>query len=125
MAPADFLLGDAASFSQNNLQNDIERHQYIGLYAQDSWKIKRNLSLNYGVRWEPYIGPQMIYGYVSHFSQADFNANVHSAIYHNAPAGTLFPGDAGFDTNDRPTYIDWKSTAPRIGLVCDLREMGI
>ena len=93
LAPADFLLGDAASFTQNNLQADIERHQYIGLYAQDSWKIKRNLSLNYGLRWEPYFGPQMLKGYVSHFSRADFDANVHSMVYPNAPAGTIFPGD--------------------------------
>jgi len=124
LAPADFLLGDAASFTQNNLQDDIERHQYIGLYAQDSWKIKRNLSLNYGIRWEPYIGPQMIYGYVSHFSQADFNTNVHSKIYPNAPAGTFFPGDVGFDTNKRPTNIDWKSSAPRFGLVWDPKGDG-
>ena len=57
LAPADFLLGDASSFTQNNLQLDIERHNYIGLYAQDSWKIRPNLSLNYGLRWEPYMGP--------------------------------------------------------------------
>jgi hypothetical protein len=34
LAPADFLLGAASSFTQNNLQDDIERHNYVGLYAQ-------------------------------------------------------------------------------------------
>jgi len=124
LAPADFLLGDASTFQQNNLQNDIERHNYIGLYAQDSWKIKSNLSLNYGLRWEPYMGPRMIEGYVSHFDQADFNAGVHSVVYPNGPVGTLFPGDAGFDTNDRPTHIDWKDFAPRFGLVWDPKGDG-
>jgi hypothetical protein len=117
LAPADFLLGDVATYIQNNLQQDTERHQYIGLYVQDSWKIGRNLSLNYGLRWEPYFGPQMLHGFVSHFSQADFDANVHSAIYPNAPAGTIFPGDAEFDTNRRPSNIAWKDFAPRFGMV--------
>ena len=124
LAPADFLLGDAASYTQNNLQEDIERHDYIGLYAQDSWKIKRNLSLNYGLRWEPYMGPQMIKGYVSHFSQADFNAGGHSTVYPNGPVGTLFPGDPGFNTNDRPSNIAWKDFAPRIGMVWDPKGDG-
>jgi hypothetical protein len=124
LAPADFLLGDVASFTQNNLQEDIERHQYIGLYAQDSWKIRRNLALNYGLRWEPYFGPQMFKGYVSHFSQPDFNANVHSTVYPHAPSGTLFPGDLGFDTNNRPANVAWKDFAPRFGLVWDPKGDG-
>jgi hypothetical protein len=124
MAPADYMLGIASSFIQNNLQEDIERHQYFGLYVQDSWKIKRNLTLNYGLRWEPYIGPQMVKGYVSHFSPAAFNAGVHSTVYPNAPAGTLFPGDAGFDTNNRPSNIRWKDFAPRIGVVWDPKGDG-
>ena len=124
LAPADFLLGSASSFVQNNLQDDIERHNYVGLYAQDSWKIRPNLSVNYGLRWEPYMGPQMIKGYVSHFDMADFNAGVHSKVYPNAPAGTLFPGDAGFNTNNRPTNIRWKDFAPRLGLVWDPKGDG-
>jgi len=124
MAPADFLLGDVASFTQNNLQQDIERHQYFGLYAQDSWKIKRNLSVNYGLRWEPYFGPQMKEGFVSHFSRADFDANVISTVYPHAPAGTLFPGDVGFDTNKRPAQVAWKDFAPRFGLVWDPKGNG-
>ena len=124
MAPADFLLGDASSFTQNNLQLDQERHTYIGVYAQDSWKIRPNLSLNYGLRWEPFIDPQMTSGYVSHFDMASFLANVHSTVYPNGPAGTFFPGDSQFNTNQRPAYIDWKSVAPRIGMVWDPKGDG-
>ena len=124
MAPADFLLGDASSFTQNNLQLDQERHTYIGVYAQDSWKIRRNLSLNYGLRWEPYIDPQMTSGYVSHFDMASFLGNVHSTVYPNGPAGTFFPGDSQFNTNERPAYIDWKNVAPRIGMVWDPKGDG-
>jgi len=124
MAPADFLLGDVSSFTQNNLQLDQERHTYLGVYAQDSWKIRPNLSVNYGLRWEPYIDPQMTSGYVSHFDMASYLANVHSTVYPNGPAGTFFPGDSQFNTNERPAYIDWKDVAPRIGAVWDPKGDG-
>ena len=74
------------------------------LYAQDNWKATSHLTLNYGVRWEPYIGGAMATGYVSHFDPALFAQNVHSTVYPNAPAGLLFPGDPGFNTNDRPSH---------------------
>ena len=50
--------------------------------------------------------------------------NVHSTVYPNGPAGTLFPGDAEFNTNERPTYINWKDFAPRFGLVWDPKGDG-
>ena len=124
LAPADFMLGNASSFTQNNLQLDQERHTYIGVYAQDSWKIRHNVSLNYGLRWEPFIDPQMTSGYVSHFDMASFLANTHSKVFPNGPAGTFFPGDSQFNTNQRPAYINWKDFAPRLGLVWDPKGDG-
>ncbi len=124
LAPADFLIGTPSSFTQNNLQLDQERHTYIGVYAQDSWKIRPNLALNYGIRWEPFIDPQMTSGYVSHFDMASFLANVHSTVYPNGPAGTFFPGDSQFNTNQRPAYINWNDWAPRFGVVWDPKGDG-
>ncbi len=118
------MLGDVNTYAQGNYQPDIERHNYIGLYAQDSWKIKSNLTVSYGLRWEPYLGPKMIYGYVTQFSQADFNNNVHSTVYANAPAGLLFPGDAGFTNSNRPTNTKLNDFAPRLGVVWDPKGDG-
>ena len=36
-----------------------------------------------------------------------------------APAGTLYPGDAGFQTGGRPNYTTWNDWAPRFGLAWD------
>jgi len=119
LADADFMLGALSSYTQMRLQEDVERHQYVGPYVQDSWKIKSNLTLNYGIRWEPYFGPSMKDGYVSHFDYTDFLANVHSSVYPNAPAGTFFPGDSKFTTGKRPNNVSWKDFAPRIGMVWD------
>ncbi len=121
---ADFLLGLPASEGQSSLTLDDERHQYIGLYAQDSWRVTSRLRINYGLRWEPYIGASLQRGRVTHFDYDNFVNNVHSTVYPNAPAGVQYPGDPGFQTNDRPNNIRWNNFAPRVGLVFDPSNNG-
>ena len=124
LSMADFLLGKASTFTQGGVQYDYERYAYIGLYVQDNWKITPHLTLNVGLRWEPFIGGKMPLGYVQHFDMGDFINNVHSTVYPNAPAGILFPGDKGFDTNGRPSHIRPNDFAPRVGLVWDPKGDG-
>jgi hypothetical protein len=121
---ADLFLGDAATYSQQNLQFDDERYTYFGAYVQDAWKATPHVTVNAGLRWEPYFGGRMTTNEVTHFSQADFNANLHSTIYPNAPAGLLFPGDSGFNTGGRPNNTVWNDFAPRLGVVWDPRGDG-
>ena len=124
LSMADFLTGYVASFTQQGIQYDDERYHYVGVYAQDNWKVTPRLNINYGLRWEPYIGGAMATGYVQHFSQTLFNENVHSTIYPNAPAGLQFPGDPGFNTNDRPSHTHLNDFAPRLGVVWDPKGDG-
>ena len=121
---ADFLLGRTTSFQQGGLQYAYERYHNLGLYAQDNWKLTPHLTLNYGLRWEPYIGGSMPLGYVMHFDRGLFDQNVHSSVYPNAPAGVLFPGDKGFDTNGRPSNTKLNDFAPRLGVVWDPKGDG-
>src|SRR5580704_15293887 len=121
---ADFLLGKPTSFGDPSLTVDSERHEYVGLYAQDSWRLGAKLKINYGLRWEPYIGGTLDYGHVSHFDPTLFAANVHSTAFPNAPAGIEYPGDPGFDTNSRPNYIKWNNFAPRFGAIYDPNNDG-
>jgi hypothetical protein len=116
---ADFIAGALGSMVQLNISHDNENWRYFGLYAQDSWKVNSRLTLNYGLRWEPYLGGSFPLGQVTHFNMADFLANVHSTKYPNAPAGTFYPGDPGFNTGSRPNYTTWNDWAPRIGLAWD------
>jgi hypothetical protein len=124
LSMGDFLLGQASSFTQGGIQYDYERYNYVGLYAQDNWRITPHLTVNAGLRWEPFIGGKMVLGYVSHFEQSWFTQNLHSTVYPNAPAGVLFDGDPGFDTNQRPSHIKWNEFAPRLGVVWDPRGDG-
>jgi hypothetical protein len=118
-AMSDFVAGALDSMIQLNISHDNEDWRYLGLYAQDSWKVNSRLTLNYGIRWEPYLAGSFPLGQVTHFNMTDFLNNVHSAIYPNAPAGTLYPGDTGFQTGARPNYTTWNDWAPRIGLAWD------
>src|SRR5262249_21519952 len=52
---ADLLVGNARTFAQGTIYGFYTRQYYETLYAQDTWKASRRLTLNYGVRWEPYI----------------------------------------------------------------------
>jgi hypothetical protein len=121
---ADFLLGDAATFTQGNLQYDDNRYNYFGLYAQDNWKVTSRLTANFGLRWEPYFGGSLKTGEVTHFSPELFAQGVQSGVYVNAPAGLQFPGDPGFNTGNRPAFTSWKDFAPRAGIAWDPQGNG-
>ena len=121
---ADFLIGSPSSFAQNTISNDRERQRNLGLYAQDSWRVTPRLTLNYGLRWDPYFGTVIPNGWVSHFDMNAFLNNVHSTVYPNAPAGTLFPGDPNYGAGDRPMKTRLKDFAPRIGLAWDPQGNG-
>lgn len=54
---ADFLLGIPSQYNQSQLQPFYGRNRYWGLYAQDSWRVRSDLILNYGLRWDR-IGPR-------------------------------------------------------------------
>lgn len=49
---ADFLLGAADTFQQGVQFPLYNRATYYGLFAQDSWRAGRTLTLNYGLRWD-------------------------------------------------------------------------
>ena len=121
---ADFISGSLDSFTQINISHDNEKWNYLGLYAQDNWKVNSHLTVNYGLRWEPYFNGRLLNGQVSHFDMADFLNNVHSTVYPNAPAGTLYPGDPGFDTGGRPNKTTWLNFAPRLGVAWDPKGDG-
>ncbi len=92
---------------------------YLGLYAQDTWKMSSKTTLNYGVRWEPGFAQQIRNGAIYNFSVDRFNNNIKTTQYANAPPGFLYPGDDGF-VNDKAGMKDnlWQFS-PRVGFAWD------
>src|SRR5208282_4122303 len=48
----NYMLGLADSYLQGSAQRENIRDTGVYLFAQDSWKIKPNITMNYGFRWE-------------------------------------------------------------------------
>lgn len=49
---ANYLLGLPVSYSQGSANTELVRSTSLYFFAQDSWKLKSNVTLNYGLRWE-------------------------------------------------------------------------
>lgn len=113
----DFLTGKQNSFGQSRQQKTTYRQNIFSLYAQDTFHFNSHLTLSLGVRYEPMLYQTDKFGLGSTFDQSAFNANTHSTVYPNAPAGIFFYGDAGVPkkfTNNR-----WNNFSPRFSLSYD------
>src|SRR6202451_709649 len=127
----NYLLGIGNSYFQGSAQHELVRSTSLYLFVQDSWKIKPNVTLNYGLRWEmntpltdigkkvqtfrpgevstvypctlPTSSPLYVAGSVTTCDEAGVT-----------PVGLVFPGDKGVPDALTNTY--YKGFAPRLGL---------
>jgi hypothetical protein len=111
---ADFLLGLPDFYSQQSSPTFYERAADGDLFAQDSYRIRPNLTLNYGLRWD-YVTPWA----EKYHQTTTFVQGVQSQTFPGAPLGYLVPGDVlpdGHKIPDgiAPTPLD--NFSPRFGL---------
>lgn len=106
---ADYLLGAPAQFVQCSEQLLNNRARYGGLFGQDSWKFRPNLTVNAGLRWEVATPWSDTDGMLS-----TARPGVQSVIFPTAPLGYLVPGDPGVPSTISP--IQWNTVAPRLGI---------
>ncbi|MGH9672824.1 MAG: TonB-dependent receptor plug domain-containing protein, partial [Bryobacteraceae bacterium] len=106
---SDFLLGLPARFTQGSVRVNKIRSETFSLFFQDDWKVHSDLSLSFGVRYEPFF---------PYYSDEDeltvFRPDQKSAIYPNAPVGLLYANDTGVPRGG--TGNDWNNVAPRVSL---------
>ena len=124
-----YLLGLDDSYLQGSAQRENVRSTGLYLFAQDSWKIKPSLTLNYGLRWELDTPLADALHHVQTFRPGQ-NSTVYPCLLTAAeqtslgastcaaagvqPTGLVVPGDTGIPAGLTQTY--YKAFAPRIGL---------
>jgi hypothetical protein len=109
---ADFLLGIPDSYTQSSGGFIDASAKGIYSYAQDSWKVTSNFTMNYGIGWQ--INTPL----TDHFNGGRaincFRPGQQSFVFPTAPAGLVFPGDNGCSSSGY--YTGFKNFGPRLGL---------
>ncbi len=106
---ADFLLGSSDEYEGGVALPIWTRSWYYGAYIQDSWRATKNLTVNYGLRWDV----------SSPWSEAhnQFETLVpgkQSQVFPGAPLGWVFPTDPGIPETIAP--VRHHNFAPRLGV---------
>jgi hypothetical protein len=139
----NYLMGLPDSYLQGSTQTEDVRGNAVYLFAQDSWKIRPNLTMNYGLRWEynqpiydaggryqTYRPGQATTTYPCQIATTDpVNPNFGSPTAQPVscqpgtpfeeyfPLGLVVPGDKGVPKGLTDSY--YKAFAPRFGLAWD------
>ena len=140
----NYFLGLPDTYGQGGAQFEHVRSTGVYLFAQDSWKIKPNLTLNYGLRWE-LDTPMVDIGHrvqtfrpgqqdtqfpcvIGAAGSASLGFPVGTSCDPGGPAqsvyplGLVVPGDKGVPPGLTSTY--YKSFAPRIGIAWSPGDSG-
>ena len=132
----NYFLGLPNSFGQGSAQEENVHSSALYLFAQDSWKLKPNVTLNYGLRWELNTPQYDTGNRLQTFRPGQADTLYPCAIGANGsaltgypvgtdcsptgpgasvfPLGEVIPGDKGIQRGMTTTY--YKAFAPRIGL---------
>jgi hypothetical protein len=133
----NYLMGLPDSDLIGSTNTEDVRGNAIYLFAQDSWKVKPNITLNYGLRWEynvPFYDAGGRYqtfrpGQATTTYPCQLQDPNQIALYGSSdcsptgpanavfPLGLVVPGDAGVPRGLTKSY--YKSFAPRIGIAWD------
>jgi len=118
---ADLMIGRMSSFVAGNALSDYMRQTVFGAYVQDAWRVRPNLTLNFGLRWEPSLPAYDKQDRGNQFSLPDFLAGYHTIDkrYPSAPAGLLFATDPQNTNGHTFTDSHWLASSPRLGMVWD------
>ncbi len=117
-AVASFMLGKLRTFRQGAGEFKNNRNQFIGMYVQDNFRVNKRLTLNFGLRYEPYFPWREVRGRVEQFRPDAYWRGETSKMFTNAPPGLFFPGDAGVPENG--TDSRYNTFMPRLGFAYDV-----
>jgi len=117
---ADFMFGRAYSFQQGGGQFKNLVGVQWALFLQDNWRATNRLTVNAGIRWDPWLP------YYDRQGRVDCWApGVRSVRYPNAPEGLTYGGashDASCPLAGSMPY--WGQIGPRLGFAYRVTQNG-
>ena len=113
-ATADFMLGlfnsGSVGFGVRDTDNNTNFH---GLFIQDEFKVRPNLTLTYGLRYEPFLPWKEAHSRVN-----TIRPYQQSTVTPDAPIGIVYVGDRGVTSGIVPA--DKNNFGPRLGFAWDV-----
>ena len=114
---ASFLLGDVDSYSIAAVADYRQAKKQLGFYVQDSWKITRKLTVDYGVRYD--YGS---YYQEEHGRAVDFSATTPNPSAGGAPGAFIFEGSGPGKCNCQFAHNYPYALGPRVGAAYSLND---
>jgi hypothetical protein len=121
------LSAETNEYVYNGRLNQKSRMNEVGLFAQDSWRLKPNVTFNYGLRWELQLPFTPLTTNWSMSTLADLcgisglgagpggrQCNLFQPG--NIPAPDVIPQYVQYNPGDPGYNTDWNNLAPNIGI---------
>ena len=115
-----FLNTDTGVYAENARAHRLAEQRSYGLFIQDSWRMRPNFTVNYGVRWQPQTG------YVAKTFGNYTRLESYDQVYGLSGLGNIFKPGTLTGTAPRVVPIaigestyptDWNNFAPTVGVV--------
>ena len=112
-ALADFMIGKFYNLEQGAGEYKNTRFNILSAFAQDSFRVTPRLTLDLGLRWDPFFPYTDALGKLAAYYPGE-----QSTRYPNAPAGILYAGDPGVPPGAFARR--WANLGPRVGFAWDV-----
>ena len=121
---AEFLMGRITRMEHSGPGRLIMDEWNLGMYTQDTWRATNRVTVNLGLRWEPFLGQNVAESRRLQLQHGQLPKKCDEQVYLKAPAGLVYPGDAGFPDGLSGQKKQWLNLSPRAGVAWDVHGDG-
>jgi hypothetical protein len=113
------VLGGDGKYALNGSRHFEIQENTNGLFAQDSWRMRQNLTLTYGIRWQPQIGAKMNTANYAILSDPNmvFDVSGPGNLFSPGTIGGPVPTVRGNTIGEKAFKDDLNNFAPSFGMV--------
>lgn len=113
-----YLTADG-TYQENASQDQLAKQKTYGLFAQDSWRVRPNLTVNFGLRWQPqesFTFETGNYARLENFNQI-FGVSGAGNIFRPGTFTGTAPRAVAYQIGEKAYQDDFNNFAPTVGAV--------